>query len=224
MNTIKKIFKGDVDEVIHDKFNRFGRGDFTRFIISIKKAKDLKIKSSWDWSNDIFKMIADNIEGDVELSGKLIGNWDFESELPLEPSKFSKRGKVYTAEISASASPDVLKKIYEMFEMHFILLNVKSSHYKMRCGKSLPKPGKDLKEDFCKVTLPLDFLDEFVWKIKEFKEVSIRHIFHINDIIIPDEYKDDPKQARIHGKRKGIVDRVMDVDGKEHIEKKEFVI
>ena len=43
---MKKIFKEEVDELAHNKFTRYGKGEYERFFIYIKKGKDLKLKTS----------------------------------------------------------------------------------------------------------------------------------------------------------------------------------
>ncbi|RME55523.1 hypothetical protein D6777_00340 [Candidatus Woesearchaeota archaeon] len=218
MNTIKKIFNNEVDEVVHHKFTRYGKGEFERFLIKVKKGKSLQLNTSWDWSNDLFELVAFNVSEDVDLSGKVIAGRDFESELSLEPVKYSKRGKLYTAEFKCKASPSQLQELYEKFKLNFILLKVKSSSFKLSCGSSLPKPGGEIKDNFCKATLPLDLLDEFVWESSDFKVATIVHKFKIEDIVIPDEYKNDPAMARLKGKRVGTLTRSLDLDGKESSE------
>jgi hypothetical protein len=191
-------------------------------LIKVKKGKSLQLSTSWDWSNDLFKVIADNVDEDVELSGKIIASRDFESELPLEPVKYSKRGKLYTAEFKSTASPAVLRELYDKFKLNFILLKVKCSSFKLSCGSSLPKPGGEIKDNFCKATLPLGLQDEFVWEVKDFKVVTIVHRFKIEEIVIPEEYKNDPAMARQKGIRKGKLTRVLDIDGKEQKEEIEI--
>jgi len=224
MNTIKKIFEGKVDELVHNKFTRYGKGEYERFLIEIRKGKDLKIKTSWDWSNDLFEYIANNVKEEVDLTGKIVANRDFESEIPCEVSNYSKRGKLFTAEFKTNVSPEILKEMYEKFKLNFILLKVKSSKFKMSSGSSLPKPGGKIKENFCSATLPLEFLDEFVWEVPDFKVLKIRHQFNITEIIVPEEFKKDPAKARLESRRKGTIKRVIDVDGKEQVKEINFEV
>ncbi len=216
MNAIKQLFRGVKDkDLMHHKFVRFGKGDFERFMITIKKGKTLKIKASFDWANDLFEIIADNIKEEAEISGKIIAFRDFEKEVPCEVSAFSKRGKVYTAELKGTAKPDVLKKIYEQFKADFLLVNIKSSNHQLKCGKSLPKPGGTIKEDFCSATLPPELLGEFAFGIEaDFSEAKIKHALSITDIEVPEQYKNDPAQARVQAIRKGTIKRIIDLDGK----------
>ncbi|RLJ01998.1 MAG: hypothetical protein DRP08_04955 [Candidatus Aenigmatarchaeota archaeon] len=214
MNFIKQIFEGRADDSLHYKFVRYGRGEFERLFFTIKKGKNLKIKTSWDFAADLFGLIAENTKEPLQVSGKIIANRDISEELPC-PAEVSKRGKLYTAEINAELTPEELMEIYRKFQKNYILLNVKGSEFKLSVGKSLPKPGKAIKEDFCKATLPIELLDEFAFDFdKDFKEAKIVHIIKIDELIIPPELRNDPAKARLEAKRKGKIIRKITVDGK----------
>ncbi len=216
MNIIQLMTKGKSDEALHKIFTRYGVGEYERFLIGIKQGKNLRIKTSFDCSNMLFKMVADNVNEEVNLSGKIIAPRDFESELNITPSKFTKRGKLYTAEFKTSATPEQLKGLYEQFKSDFILLGIKSKDYTLKCGKSLPKPGGKIKDNFCTATLPKELVDEFAFDFThDFKQSEIIHKLIIKEIVIPDEYKNDFAQARLYGKRHGQCIRIIDVDGKK---------
>lgn len=215
MNFIKQIVNGQVDEATHKKMARYGKGEYERGLLLIKKGKkDLKIKASWDWANDLFGLIAEKIKKDTEVKGKIIAARDFESELGIEAS-FSKWGKLYTAEITTILSPEQMKSIYEKFGGDFLLLNVKSDNLKLSVKNKIPKPGGKIKENFCSATLPLDTLDEFAFDFDQnFSEANIVNKFVITEIIIPKEYENDFAMARAMAKRKGKLVRIITVDGK----------
>ncbi len=212
MNFIKGVCNGKKDEFIHKQFVRLGKGEYERFLISLKIGKKLVVKTSFDMSNFLFYLVANNANEDVEVSGKIIANYDFESE--VETVKFSKRGKLYTGELKKTFSPKELKELFDKFKMQYMLLNVKGKDIKMKSGKSLPKPGGKLKDNFCSATVPLELLDEFAFDFdKNFKKATIVHRIMVDDIIIPEEYKNDFAQARIHAIRKGKLIREIDLDG-----------
>lgn len=214
MNFVKQIAQGKVDEATHKKLARYGKGEYERGILLIKKGKkDIKLKASWDWSNDLFGIIVENIKKDAEVKGKIIAARDFESELGIEAS-FSKRGKLYTAEIEASLNPEQMKSIYEKFKGDFLLLNLKSDNFKLNVKNSIPKPGGGVKEDFCSATMPLDVLDEFTFDFdKNFSEAKVVNKFVITQIIVPKGYENDFAMARLMAKRKGKLVRLITVDG-----------
>lgn len=216
MNFLKIACDGETNDYVHNQFTRFGLGEYNRFLIGLQiTKKNLKVRGSWDIAGMLALMIADLIEGTVSVSGKIIANYDFESELGFE-SKFGKRGKLYTAEIKKEMSKEELKELVEKYKMQFLLLNINAGEIKMKSKGSLPKPGGTLKDNFCSASLPLEMVDEFAWDFdKDFNKATIIHKLIITDLEIPKGYENDFAQARIKAIRKGKVIRVIDIDGKE---------
>ncbi len=224
MNFIKKIFENRIDEETHRQFSRFGMGEYERAYVKISKGKDLKIKTSFEFSNDLVNIIASNSKEDLEVTGKIIADYDFQSEVS-ELEDFSKRGKLFTGVLNTTLTPQRLKEIYEKFKLQHILLSLVSKDFKLKCAPKLPKPGGKVKDNFCSATLPLELIDEFAFDLgKDFKKAEIKHIYNIKEIIIPDEYKDDFAQAKIHAKRSGIINRIILLDGIEKTVEKECSI
>ena len=199
MTFIKKIFNKTIDEDVHKQFTRFSKGEFpNRAVMKITVSKNnFKLYMSYDLIKDITKIIAHNIDK-AEVAGKLI------------------KGKKKT-EIASPVSQEELKRMCE--DNDFVLLDITTPNFTLKCKKSLPKPGKELNPKFASAILPIEFLKECAFDINEkFKQALIAHTFLITDIIIPEEYKNNPEQARIHAKRKGTITRIIDVDGR-HEEK-----
>ncbi|MBU4501761.1 MAG: hypothetical protein KKA79_04160 [Nanoarchaeota archaeon] len=215
MNFIKQIVENQVDEATHKRFARYGKGEYERGLLLIKKSKkNIRLKGSYDWSNDFFGIIANNISEDTEVKGNIVATRDFESELDVETIKYSKWGKMYTAEIKLTLTPEQMKSIYEKFKGDFILLSIKSDDFKLSVKNKVPKPGGKIKDNFCSATLPLNTLDEFAFDFdQDFTEVSIVNKFIITDLEVPDEYKKDFAQARLMAKRKGKLIRTITADG-----------
>ncbi len=214
MNYVKKIFENKTDEAVHQRLVRYGRGEYEGSSMEITKGKNLKIKASFDFSNDLFGMIAENIKKEAEVKGSITAGRDFEKELSFEVINYKKKKGAFTAEIDTTLKPEQMREIYEKFKNNFILLNVKSEEFSLAVGKSLPKPGGKVKENFCKATMPLELLGEFVWEEKNFRKAVIKHVFIINDLIVPKECENDYAKARMMAKRKGNVKRIVEVDGK----------
>ncbi|MDI6738218.1 MAG: hypothetical protein QME12_06945 [Nanoarchaeota archaeon] len=226
MNFLRSIFIGKTEKA-HAKFVRYGKGEYERLLFEITKGKSsIKVKSSFDFANDFVGIIAGSIKESASVSGKIIVPGDFQKDISAicEPMSYSKRGKLYTAEISAELSPEQLKRIYDRFSQNFLLLSIKSSEFSLKVGKSLPKPGGAVKPDFCSATLPLNLLDEFAWDVKqEFSKLIIKHILNITDIVIPPELGNDPARARIEAKRKGKITRIVTIGGKESKTETDFI-
>tara|TARA_Y100000310_G_scaffold345502_1_gene465711 strand:+ start:12904 stop:13578 length:675 start_codon:yes stop_codon:yes gene_type:complete len=213
MNFIKTICQGEkTGAFVHRQFVRLGKGQYDRFLVKLKKGKNLSVKTSFDWSNELFRLVAFNIEEDAEVSGKIITNYDFESE--IDAVNFSKRGKLYTAELKKAMSPKEMQELFEKFKMHYLLLSVKGSNYKLKCKSSLPKPGGKLKDNFCSASFPLEFAEEFDFDFgKDYKQAVIIHKLDIQELIVPEDCKDDFRKAREVAVRKGKLIREIDLDG-----------
>ncbi|HII15021.1 MAG TPA: hypothetical protein HA362_01800 [Nanoarchaeota archaeon] len=227
MNILKQMLVGKTDGQAHYKFVRYGKGEYDRFLFEITKGRNnFKVKSSYDFANDFVGIIAERMRETASVSGKIIMARDFKPELDpfCEAVNYSKRGKLFTAEISAEFSPEQLRRLYDKFSSAFLLLNVKSSEMSLKAGKSLPKPGGAIKPGFCSATLPLDLLDEFAWDVKqEFQKLEIKHILYINEIVLTPELKADPAKARLEAKRKGKIVRIVTIDGKETRKEADFI-
>ncbi|MFA5888080.1 MAG: hypothetical protein WC852_05215 [Candidatus Nanoarchaeia archaeon] len=227
MNFLKNIFIGKTDASAHGKFVRYGKGEYERLLFEITKGKNnIKIKSSFDFANDFAGIISENLKETANVSGKIIAPYDFKADISqiCEPSAYSKRGKLYTAELSADLSPDMFRRMYEKFSSYFLLLNIKSNDFSLKSGKSLPKPGGAIKPNFCSATLPLALIDEFAWDVKqEFSKMEIKHILNITEIVISPELRNDPAKARIEAKRKGKIIRILTIDGKETRKETDFI-
>jgi hypothetical protein len=214
MSFIKDLCEGKKDEYIHKQFVRFGKGNYERFLIKLKKGKKLSVKTSFDISNDLFKLIVDNCKEDLEVSGKIISNYSLEGE--IEAEEFTKRGKLFTAVIKGTFSPKVLQGWFEKFQLSYILLSLKGKDFKLKCKAALPKPGGKLKDNFCSASIPLEFVKEFDFDFGEdFKNAIIVHKLEINDIVIPDEFKEDFVNARDKAIRKGKFIRAIELDEKQ---------
>jgi len=214
---MKKIFEGEVDEVVHRKFERFSPGEFeNRVLMKISKGKVLKVKASYDLCDDFFGLIADNIKGKARVFGKIIASKDFSSELSFDAEV--KKGKKFTAEIDVELDGDGMKDLYEKFKLSFILLNVESDEFKLKVGKSLPKPGSALKDNFCKAEFPVGLVNEFVWE-KDFKKAVVKHKIFVDEVVAPEGVSDSLEMRKM-AKRKGKI--VRDVDGV--VSEKEFFV
>ena len=126
-----KILNGKVDQEIHKRFVRFSIGTFeNRALIKITKSKDfLKLNSSYDLMKDLTKIIGESIEK-LTISGKIF---------------YSGKKKEIIEEKEVSG--EELVKICDKVE--FVLLTINFGDYFLKVGKTLPKPGSKLKNNFC---------------------------------------------------------------------------
>lgn len=212
MNFVKDICTGKKDEYIHQQFIRYGKGEYDRLLFTIKKRKNLSIKSSFDFANEFVRIIAENINENVKVTGKIIASADFESEWNFK--EYSKRMGIYYGEIDEEFTPKKLKEFYEKFKNKSILINFTGDKYKLKTKNNPPKPGSAVKDNFCSAALPLELLEEFNFDFgKDFSEAKIIHKLKIEEVVVPKEYLNDFAQARLHGIRKGKLIREIDLDG-----------
>jgi len=202
---IKNIAEGKITETEHNKFVRFSKGVFEgRFIVSIKLGKTLKIKASYDMSNDLFELIARNIDAKADVSGSILSaeNLDLEADA-------RKKGKMMLYTFNNCLSPEELNSIYDKAKDAFILLDISSDNFKLKCKQRLPKPGAALKDNFCSAEIPAKLFKDIAFDFDDgYTNVQIKHNIIIDDIITPFECK-DPVLERKQAKRKGRIVRII---------------
>lgn len=215
VNILRSLCQGKNDEYTHKQFVRYGCGEYRRFLITLKKGRDLKVKTSFDLATDLVGIIAQKAKEPVSITGKIVGSQDLKELFQEEET--SKWGKQYTIDITKTLNPLELRSFFEKCKLYNLLININGTDVKLTTKQTLPKPGKDnIPDNFCSATFPLSFLDEFAFDFPttEFKVANIVHLLQIEDIIIPEQYKNDFTLARFHAIRKGKLIREITIDGK----------
>ncbi len=213
-SSIKKILTGKSDEDSHRYLIRFGKGVYKRrFLISLAKSTKIKVKTSFEFANDMVKFVNENKK--VKFSGKVL------SKNKVEGLEGRKKAGVFVYEISECS--------IEQFEnAYYYLLDVNDAEIVLKIKKSLPKPGKDeekIDDGFCSLIIDVKYWqalkNAFFWDIPECKKAEIEHELKINEIILPKGEK-DPARIRELAKRKGSIARKMIIDGKEVVKEISF--
>ncbi len=97
MNFIKKIVDGEIDEGVHLQFIRFGKGGYRgRFLLNFWKTKKIKLKTSFEFANDLVALCSRFGKGKVSgivLSKKDIS--DMMSQNNIEGNSEKKKGGLY---------------------------------------------------------------------------------------------------------------------------------
>jgi hypothetical protein len=208
-SVIKKIFDGVPDEDVHGYFVRFGKGHYgRRFLITLMKGKNLKIRTSFEFANDLVNFVKENT--DSKFTGIVL----MKDKIPGKEGKKKKGAFAYEIEDSG---------IGEFEDAYFYLLNVKNDDVVLKVKKSLPKPGKSeekIDDKFCSLDLDLKYWDAvkgaFFWDVPECKKAKIEHDLEITDIEIPKI--DDPVKMRELARRKGKLHRKIFVEKSEEPE------
>ncbi|PIN92827.1 hypothetical protein COU54_05430 [Candidatus Pacearchaeota archaeon CG10_big_fil_rev_8_21_14_0_10_31_24] len=209
---LKKVFDGREDDNSHRYFIRFGKGRYPRrFLIKMDVSKKIKIKTSFEWANDLVNFA--NELKKLKFTGKVLTK----DKTPGREGK--KKAGSFVYEISDEDISDFADNYY------FYLVDCLDSEISLKIKKSLPKPGKDsekIDDKFCVLELDLKYLPQvrktFFFDVSEGKKTIVEHELNFNEIIIPANEK-DPVKMRENAKRKGEIVRKMVVDGKETLKK-----
>ncbi len=228
MNFIKKIFENKNDDLVHKNFKRFSKGNYeNRALVEVDKGKNsVKVKTSFEFAEDFARFLGNTIQGKVKITGGIITKKDIRQELNFEISMKQFAG-VKTFLIENEMTKDELFNLFNKFPDALFLLSFSTEYGIFKCKVKSPKaakPGKDneIKVDFCTfITNNIDFFKEFAFDIEnDFKKLKIRHTFLINELVIDEKDKNDPALARVNAKRKGKIERFIDIDG--NLSKKEI--
>ncbi|MEM4347519.1 MAG: hypothetical protein QW802_02905 [Candidatus Altiarchaeota archaeon] len=221
MHFIKAIFLKEFNASIHEKFIRYGRGEFPGPVILIEKDnKKIKLSGSVDYVNIVGRIISE-FSNQCKCSGKIISKADIEKSLrEIVDIIKVKKSRLQCYEIKGSYLKDDLLKLYDNFFDAYFLFDLKSDNkeFSMKTKKNLPKPGK-FDENFFNATLGINaqskVSEEIAFDVEsfdKFNKVKISHIYFIKKLIVPEGLKDNFKEARIKAKREGIIRRIIETD------------
>jgi len=232
MNFIKNIFENKIDEEVHRQFKRFSKGNFeNRAVVEMSVGKDVKVKTSFEFANELAAYLAGTIKDKVQVNGGIITTKDITQGLGFEIANTKQFAGVKTYEIDTMVGKEDLLKVMKNFPDAVFCLTFSTEYGSMKTKVKAPKaskPGKgdseDVKADYCTfVTKDLNFKKEFAFDVKEdFKKFRAVHNFIITDLVVPKEYQNDFEKARIYAKRKGKIIRRLDVDGKQSVKEMSF--
>lgn len=230
MNFIKKVIEGKVDENVHRQFTRFGKGAYRgRFLLSLWKTKNIKIKSSFEFANDLVALSSEF--GNCKASGIVLSKKDLSNmmkENNIEGNSEAKKGGLYYQSniYSQELNGNQLKELEE--NSYSTLLDLEGEEFKLKIKKKLPKPGKN--EDkidgrFCQLEADKKFyskIKEYLfWDFPDAKRINIKHKIIVESIIMPEGEKDFVK-IREMAKRKGKIIREAEIDGQKITKEFEF--
>ncbi len=223
MNFVKKIVKGQADEAAHYQFTRFGQGEYDgRFIISLWKTKKVKIRSSFEFANDLVLTCASL--GKCKGSGIVLSKKDITEILKknnIEGNSETKKGGLYyknTIE-EQELTPEQLIELNKV--SYFTLMDLEGADFKLKTKQKLPKPGKKAEKvdsGFCQLETDeknyQKIKDDFFWDLPDGRKIKTIHKVMVNEIVMPKGEKDFSKIREL-AKRKGKILRKSSVDAKE---------
>lgn len=234
---ITRIIQGDVDEFVHLKFSRYGRGTFPGPAIQLDIRKNkLVMSASFLYEDFAGAFLAHFLPSGkhFKVGGNIFAYQDLSPELSnIVPSISMKKDKnFYKATLQTELSSEKIKELYSLLgERCYILISIKPHQGmfpKLQIKKSIPKLTDqiiELKTDFCKVTLQSDeevlkvFIEEALPDFQEktkfpFKSLSLKNQIVITDIILPEDWRSmSSREVRLKSKRKGKIVRVLTING-----------
>ncbi len=223
MNFIKKLVEGKVDEDVHRQFTRFGKGEYGgRFLLSLWKTKKIKIKSSFEFANDLVALCSEF--GNCKVSGIVMSKESLKNilkEKNIEGNVVVKKGGLYYENIipSQELSGEQLKALEE--NSYSTLLDLESKDFKLKIKKKLPKPGKNedkIDGKFCQLEVDeksySKIKEDLFWDLPDAKKINVKHKLFIENIIMPEGEKDFAKIREL-AKRKGKIIREVEIDGQK---------
>jgi len=230
MHFVKDLFTNNETEHLHNKFIRYSRGDFTGPLLKVRFSKaNIKVYASFHYVDELLDFIANYLgERETHINGFLLWNKDLNPELRsigVEYLKLSKARGIFKYTLDCDTN---LKKFVEVMNKYNVLINVKEDDLSYTTKSSFPKPNKEFKPDFCKLTLPASLKDslfkEFIFDTKDTGKINLVEIGHrivVEDIKLP-ENETDFDIARRLAKRVGNMTRSVSVDGVETKTDKDF--
>lgn len=230
MHFVKDLFTDNETEHLHNKFIRYSRGNFIGPLLKVKIAKaNIKVYASFHYVDELLEFIAEYLgDKEVNVKGVLLWNKDLGPDLSsigVDYVKLSKARGIFKYTLDTNVA---LNKFVAKLNQYNLLVNIKEDNLSYATKSSFPKPNKEFKADFCKLTLPIELKDkllgEFCFDVEntdKVKTIEIENQIVVDDIKLP-EGESDFNIARRMAKRVGNLSRTVVVDGVETKTEKAF--
>lgn len=232
-NAINKIFSDEVDDWVHYEFVKFGKGVYeNRYLLEAKKQKDKwSVKTSSEFANFFVLKLLEKAPENISVRGAIITTLDMKKDIGFEIFDVKNYMGIKQYLIDTTINKQSLLNLINKYPRAFYALSFSANGSELKIKAKAPKNGKpgnkgenEPKADFCSLkTLDGEIIRDLFFDISDFNKIKIKHTIQINEIEIPKEVA-EPEKIRELAKRKGVVKRVINVDGKEKVEEKSFVI
>jgi hypothetical protein len=232
-NAIRKIFSGKADEEVHSDFLKFSRGLFeNKYLLEGKKQKDKwAVKTSAEFANFLVRKCLEKVSGNVKATGAIICTFSLQGKIEFERVKQFAGVKQHL--INGELSAEKILKLMDEYPRAFYALSFSTPACELKIKAKAPKsakPGTKTKDDegpradFCSAkTTDLDMIKDLFFDFPNFNEIKINHTLEIKEVIIPSGVS-DPVKMRALSKRKGVVKRFIEIDGKKEVKEAGFEI
>jgi hypothetical protein len=192
----------------------------------VKTRNAIKLNGGFEYVTAFHRFMATIVDSNVHLIGNIVTSRNIESDLAeigIElKEKKPQRGKAgFQYEIDSEITPKQYIELTEKCFDCFLLLHMSSGIRSISVKKTKPPKLSKLIENFTKAVFDLKDLkrvkDEFLFDIDstDFKKIEIKHIYHIENIKVPEGLENESLMARLNAKREGKIERIINIDGKE---------
>jgi hypothetical protein len=228
---IKKIFEKKFDDEVHGDFLKFGKGEFKdKYLIECKKQKDkLVVKTGPEFANYFVKKGLEKANGKISVSGVIVST--LQMDIPISKGIKQFMG-VKQYQVSGEIEPKQVLELMQKYPRAFFALTFNLPDYELKIKPKAPKSAKpstsgdkEPKAEFCSLkTSDKNFEKEFLFDVnQDFKEISIKHTLKITDMMYPKEFaKMKPEEVRAQSKRRGVLVRNLEIDGKVETKEANF--
>jgi hypothetical protein len=232
---IKKIFEGksEKDDLVHVQFQKFSRGEFKdKAVIIYSKSKDkYTLSTTYEYANEFVRLMAEKLGSNkAKVTGSIISTRDLKGQLNYSSIKQFAGVKQYVLDLEMAGTE--LIELENKLPTAFFALSLKIGDNELKIKPKAPVSGKPStkadagpKADFCKFyTNDKNLIKSFVFDSEindDVKKAEIKHIYVINDIIIP-KGETDPAKMRELAVRKGKVIRILKIETNETKKEHEF--
>ncbi len=226
MNFLLALISGQSNDHAHSIMARYGRGIFEGPVAQASASGNkLKISGSYLYTPVLAQLLSDRCDSDLAVQGLVLSKDRVDDKLKLhglEIDDVTKRGG-YKYKVSAEISPGRFGTIYDALWDFAVLLKAKARGYSYSTGSSVPKPNKFSEPEFCNLTMPdcedarAAVLDALVPRAgsNSFESLTVGHRFRIDELSVPAELAGKPASViRLEAKRKGVLARRLDIDGR----------
>lgn len=230
---IKQIFDGKVNDSSHVEFVKYGKGIFAnKYIVECKKQKDKwAIKTSAEFANFFVRKCLEKASGEIDMKGAIIATFKVADEAGFPIERVKQFMGIKQALVNTSVPVNKVLELMDKYPKAFFALSFTAGDCILKIKAKAPKSAKASSKgnkrpnaDFCSLkTSDKKIVDDLLFGVGDFSEVSINHTLMIDQIILP-KGETDSVRIRELAKKKGILKREVLVGEKKTVSEKPFLV
>lgn len=230
-SVLKKINAGKFDDGVHSEFVKYSKGVFgNKYLLDAKKQKDkYSIKAGAEFANFLVRSCLEKVSGKIKVSGIIVSTFDLRKEIDFPIERVKQFMGIKQLVVNGEMEPKEIISVMDRYPKAFFALSFSTPESDLKIKAKAPKSAKpaatgekEPKADFCSLkTTDKSIVNDLFFDFPNFSEIKIVHTLNIKDIILP-KGESDPAKIRELAKRKGIITRKVNADGKESVKEMPF--